>query len=729
MIVPHPDPSLPCGSFTADQVRKAIFSFPPGSASGPDGLSAQHVKDMIRAEGAVSPLLTTLTAWCNVIVTGTCPVEVRSFFFGGKLLALSKKDGGLRPIAIGLTWRRLVSKLVNTAVVQKVGSLLQPHQLGVGSSAGVEAAVFAARRFLEAAEPDYALLKLDYSNAFNSLRRDCIMEFSAMQIPEWFSYIRASYEGSSALFYEGHIIDSNEGVQQGDPLGPALFCLTIHPIITSATSPLRLGYLDDITLGGRLEDLHSDLTQLRELSMTFGLKLNVAKCELITPHNAVPVPADILTSITSVDASAGSLLGVPILQDALGSALHKRVHSCSLLVDRLKDLHAHDALTILRHSLSTPVLQHIMRASHCHNHPRLLEFDSQLRLALSAILNVQLDDAAWLQSSLPVKLGGLGIRSANQLAPSSYLAASFRSESLVSALLTPAALSYNDSNRQAALSAWSALGGQGAPVGDGRKSQKGWDGVIAHAAYEQLLQSAASESSAARLRAAAAPHSGDWLHVPPLSAAGLRMDDSVLRIAAGLRLGVPLCGHHVCICGAQVDPSGTHGLSCPLNAGRQSRHALVNDILHRSLCKAGLSAIREPSGLTTDSALRPDGITLIPWSRGRCLAWDFTSPDTLAMSHMPHTARIAGAAAERAARLKENKYVSLSTTHHFVAVAVESLGAWNTTGEVLVRDLGRLLAGITGETREAAFLFQRIAVAVQRGNAAAVLGTLPKVMK
>ena len=54
--------------------------------------------------------------------------------------------------------------------------------------------------------------------------------------------------------------------------------------------------------------------------------------------------------------------------------------------------------------------------------------------------------------------------------------------------------------------------------------------------------------------------------------------------------------------------------------------------------------ILEPLALVWGDGKRPDGSTLIPWSGGRLLVWDFTSPDTLAPLHLPKTVFLAGGA-------------------------------------------------------------------------------------
>ena len=54
------------------------------------------------------------------------------------------------------------------------------------------------------------------------------------------------------------------------------------------------------------------------------------------------------------------------------------------------------------------------------------------------------------------------------------------------------------------------------------------------------------------------------------------------------------------------------------------------------------------------------------------------------------------------------------------------MGHWGPTTLRFVGELGRLLAQNTGEPRSTGFLRQRLSIAIQRGNAAAVRGTVPE---
>jgi hypothetical protein len=64
------------------------------------------------------------------------------------------------------------------------------------------------------------LVKLDFTNAFNSIRRDVMLKTVADQLPEIYRFCTLSYGSPTALQFGSHTVWSEEGAQQGDPLGP-----------------------------------------------------------------------------------------------------------------------------------------------------------------------------------------------------------------------------------------------------------------------------------------------------------------------------------------------------------------------------------------------------------------------------------------------------------------------------------------------------------------------------
>ena len=72
------------------------------------------------------------------------------------------------------------------------------------------------------------------------------------------------------------------------------------------------------------------------------------------------------------------------------------------------------------------------------------------------------------------------------------------------------------------------------------------------------------------------------------------------------------------------------------------------------------------------------------------------------------------------------KYEHLASSHFFVPFAVETSGVLGDAAEEFAGELGRRLCKTTGEPRSREYLLQRISIAMQRGNAAAVLGTMGK---
>ena len=93
-----------------------------------------------------------------------------------------------------------------------------------------------------------------------------------------------------------------------------------------------------------------------------------------------------------------------------------------------------------------------------------------------------------------------------------------------------------------------------------------------------------------------------------------------------------------------------------------------------------------------------------------------TVADTLAASHLPVTSRTAGGAAESAGEKKETKYLDLARSFVFMPIAIEILGPINAKATLFLTELGRRITAVTGDSREGAFLFQRLSIAIQRFN-------------
>ena len=150
----------------------------------------------------------------------------------------------------------------------------------------------------------------------------------------------------------------------------------------------------------------------------------------------------------------------------------------------------------------------------------------------------------------------------------------------------------------------------------------------------------------------------------------------------------------------------------------------MNDLIWRAVKRAEIPAVKEPVGLMQDGK-RPDGATLIPWASGKPLAWDVTVPDTYEDSNIHDTAIQAGAASDRAAINKCAKCRTLENSHIFFPVSIETGGSWNESAIELVQEIGKRITVVTEGSRETSFLFQRLSLALPRGNVVSFLGTFP----
>ena len=138
---------------------------------------------------------------------------------------------------------------------------------------------------------------------------------------------------------------------------------------------------------------------------------------------------------------------------------------------------AHDVLTLLRHSFLIPKLLYVLRISPAFLSPLLASWDLLLLSIVSKITNINIypDDPCWLQATLPVRSGGLGLRRASHLAPTAFMGSADGAHSLMLDLLPfhLSATSYEE--RKLALSTWKQDLPPETPVPTTPSNQKVWD--------------------------------------------------------------------------------------------------------------------------------------------------------------------------------------------------------------------------------------------------------------
>ena len=122
------------------------------------------------------------------------------------LTAHRKKDGGIRPIAVGNVFRGLASKIAAKRVIPELRRQLPPVQHGVDVSGGCEAAAHAVRAFVQSpvVPENNVLVKLNMKNALYTVRRDHFFEVCSSRTP---SILRLA---STAYAISSHLVIGNE---------------------------------------------------------------------------------------------------------------------------------------------------------------------------------------------------------------------------------------------------------------------------------------------------------------------------------------------------------------------------------------------------------------------------------------------------------------------------------------------------------------------------------------
>ncbi|GJX74848.1 putative reverse transcriptase domain-containing protein [Tanacetum coccineum] len=132
-----------------------------------------------------------------------------------------------------------------------------------------------------------AMLTVGFSNAFNLVDISALLHEVRVSCPSISLWVDFLYGQAARLYMGDTHIWSTTGVQQGDPLGPLLFALVLHPLVHKIRDSCKLllhaWYLDDGTVIGDSEEVARVLDIIKVSGPGLSLELNIKKTEIFWP--------------------------------------------------------------------------------------------------------------------------------------------------------------------------------------------------------------------------------------------------------------------------------------------------------------------------------------------------------------------------------------------------------------------------------------------------------------
>eukprot|EP00731_Ephydatia_muelleri_P012448 Em0006g1342a len=251
-------------------ILSVLRSFTKSTACGPSGLRVQHLLDATEVP-MQSSICSSLRSIVNLLATGSVSNVVSKFLAGGNLTALTK------------------DKPVKKSIVHGLRSGIEEHQN----------------------EQDFVVMKIDLRNAFNLVSRQALLD----EFPELLQLAAWCYGQHPLLWSPMGTIMSESGVQQGDPLGPLLFCLVLQKVLSAIASDpncfdllFHAWYIDDGVIAGPKQAVVQVLSIIQDLGPPLGLVINSSKCELYGDCDLQPFPSE----MKKCNAFNFEILGAPI---------------------------------------------------------------------------------------------------------------------------------------------------------------------------------------------------------------------------------------------------------------------------------------------------------------------------------------------------------------------------------------------------------------------------------
>ena len=246
---------------------------------------------------------------------------------------------------------------------------------------------------------------------------------------------------------------------------------------------------------------------------------------------------------------------------------------------------------------------------------------------------------------------------------------------------------------------------------------------------QSQLVSGASGRDKARLLSLTLPHNGDFLDATPSPPLGLNLDSRSFGAVMAYRLGLKLMSSGECRaenCSRLQDELGDHALHCRDDHGMKGgRHDRIRDKVFKEAQLASLSPTMEMPGLIPGSSSRPADIFIPTWIDGKKVAFDVSvvSPTQDAILHRAAETPAAAIEMRKAAKNRQHFDNCRAQGIAFSPLVVETFGGWDSEAAKFLKDMARQSARRWGRNNadEIKYFFQRLSVALQRGNASLII--------
>jgi hypothetical protein len=612
-------------SISNDLLISVLKSFKKGSATGRSGLSHLHLLRACRSDlhgkDCTKQLSGLFEDICNLNFPPEDHPELKQILLSSRLIALQKPNGGLRPIAIGEIARRIVSKILLKQTVS--AKFFQNLQFGVGTPNGADGICHTVNA-IRVTDPNTCFLKLDVKNAFNSISRKFFLHLVRLYFPEIYTFVNFAYSQSTNLVISetSDYLLSQEGVQQGDPLGPLLFAIGIQPLLwkfqTEFAAKLKLNvwYLDDGTIGVDSCDVLACINFFQTVLPQFGLTLNLHKTEVFNykpdPHFDA-LPKEVIRSEELV------ILGVP-----LTGSLDTVLQQFELCLMKLSEVsHSQYALKLMQVCVNISKLNHILRTrldteSFSHRvDTMILDAVFHLAHASANVQNVNPELVPFI----------LGIKMASDIRLPAFVGSSFQCLRLVQEMGGESSFNFVRSLYEDQLKNFNSKYSLSLKTIPKERSQRFLTERAFKVRKSQLLSSLTPED-----RQVSLSYGSDMLWSSYILPKNSMMPEEHFKITLSralrcnlfpARQNCPLCSKNV-----PADSFGDHYLSCPKGGGLTRRHNRLRDIARTVAVEGSTPCKPEPLHLLLHSDKKPADL-LFPsllHSGPVCLDFTVTAP-------------------------------------------------------------------------------------------------------